>query len=725
MVTQPRATLADVARAPTWAAPLLITIATLLAFTLFFHARVQPDYGLILRQQMQQGVQQGRMGVVPPDQVVQAQAAATRGNMPLLAAVAAFVDPVIGLLATSLVFWVVLGVQRCRMSFRQVFAIVAWSFCAAELLNAIVISASLLVRDVESLRAVDPRTAASIAATNLSLVLPPNIPPPAKLAASSLSIFTLWSLGLLALGFAAPVGSSPLQFPRAAATVVQTWSIWVVVKVLAVGGLGLSLSTEGVLAQMTVFQNRSASDSLAVMPFAQGGGDRVAEYFSDGVAESIGVSLSRRPQLRVLPPSSTARYQAAAVDPRAAGRELDVRALLTGRLTQSGDRLSVAAELVETTRGSRLWSGSYQGPIRDVFEFEEAIAAEVADALRVELRGQTRQRPARRQTDNIEAYQRYLRGRHALNRGLEDAVRQAIRHFQDAISLDPAYALAYAGLAGALTDLSLGEYVDGQPKEVMPRAKAAALKALELDDRLAETHATLARVEAFYDWDLSNAERGFIRAIELNPTSRSAHHWYWYALLLAAMGRFEEAAESAQRAQKLEPLSPLPYTGLGNVYYYARQYDRATEQYKRGLELDPKFRPALAGLARAYAQVGRYDEAHTALGAAPPPAPWETGWATSGVAGYAAARAGRSAEAQAFLLHLDVHAKTRYVPAIHRATVHAGLGNRDRAFESLNRAYEERSPELVFLSVEPVFDSLRADPLFADLVRRVGLPRVR
>ena len=462
----------------------------------------------------------------------------------------------------------------------------------------------------------------------------------------------------------------------------------------------------------------TAIDSLAVLPFVNGSNDPDTEYFCDGVTESTIASLSTLPKLRVMARSTMFRYKGREVDPVSVGREIGVRAVLTGRLTQRGDRLAISLELVDVVDGSRLWGAKYDSTLGDIFNLEETIATEVSDKLRLRLTAPERKSLARRRTESVAAYQGYLRGRYAWNRRVEAGFRQAIKYFDDAIAADPSYALPYAGLADCYALLGIAEYGGMPPHDAMPKARAAAQKALAIDANLAEAHTTLAHIAAYYDWNWAEAEREFARAIELNPKYPFAHHWY--ALFHVSMGRPEAGIQSEQRALDLDPLSLVINKNLGTVYYYARQYDRALEQYKRALELDADFARSHLYLGIAYDAMGNTDAAVSEL---------ETALAQSGsntvvmaLLGHALAHAGRLDEARAILAEFDRRAASQYVAAFNYAVVHAGLGDVDRAFAQLHRAFDERSSWLVSMKAEPLLDSLRGDPRFAELVRRVGLP---
>ena len=467
----------------------------------------------------------------------------------------------------------------------------------------------------------------------------------------------------------------------------------------------------------TTGTKRATIDSLAVLPFANASGDPDAEYFCDGVTESIIGSLSALPKLRVMARSTTFRYKGQDIDPMSVGRDLNVRAVLTGRVIQRGDRLMMALELVDVQEGWRLWGGQYDARLADVFDLQEKITNEVSDKLRVKLTGQERSKLAKRQTKNVAAYQAYLRGRYSWNKRVEAGFRQAIKSFQEAIDADPTYALAYSGLADCYALLGIAEYGAMPPHAVMPKAKWAAQKALEIDDQLAEAHTSLAHVLGFYDWDWDAAEREFERAIDLNPKYAFAHHWY--AIFLAAMGRLDSAIASELRALELEPLSLVINKNVGTIYYYARRYEESYAQYERALALDPDFARTHIFLGFAHHTTGKLDEAIDEL---------HKGLALSGdsvvvlsTLGYALAAGGRKAEAREVLDALATRATTQYVPSFGQALIHVGLGETDRAFDYLERAYDERSSWLVSLKVEPLLDPIRSDPRFTDLMRRVGL----
>ena len=459
---------------------------------------------------------------------------------------------------------------------------------------------------------------------------------------------------------------------------------------------------------------RRAIDSLAVLPFVNAGADPNMEYLSDGITESIINNLSGLSTLRVMARNTVFRYKGKEVDVFDVRRELNVGAVLTGRVLQVGERLIIRAELVDADDGSQLWGAQYNRQLPDIFEVQEEIAQEISEKLRLKLTERERSILTRRYTENTEAYQAYLKGRYFWDKRTAEALNIAIEYFRQAIDVDQNYALAYAGLADCYA--VLGNFSFLTPDDSYPKAKTAAIKALEIDDGLAEAHASLAWVKAHYDWDWAGAERKFKRAIELNPAYAPAH--YWYALFLSAMERHEEAVAEGRRAQEVEPLSIVPNAVLGWTLFFARRHAEAIEQLRATAEMEPNFlfRWVLAG---AYGQKGMHEEAITELSGAVN-VPGNRALSLAMLAhGYAVAR--RHHEALAVLAELQEMGKQSYVAPFFVAIIYAALGDHARAFEWLERAYESRSWGLLWLKVDPSLDSLRADERFTSLLHRVGL----
>jgi eukaryotic-like serine/threonine-protein kinase len=462
-------------------------------------------------------------------------------------------------------------------------------------------------------------------------------------------------------------------------------------------------------------RSRKAIDSLAILPLINAGGDPDTEYLSDGITESIINSLSQLPKLRVMARSTVFRYKGRDVDPQTVGRELGVRAALTGRVLQRGDLLIIKTELVDTEDGAHLWGEQYNRKLSDIFTIEEEISREISDKLRLKLSGAEKNQLRKRYTENTQAYQFYLKGRFYWNKRTEDALKKGIEYFQRAIDSDPVYALAYSGLADSYNILA--SYSALAPEDAFPAAKVAAIRALELDDKLAEAHTSLAFVKFGFDWDWADAERGFKQAIRLNPGYAFAHNFY--AVMLAGFGRFDEAFEEIKKAQELDPLSLPINTNLGWLLYLAHRYDESIQQYLKTIELDEGFGLAHRRLAQTYERKQMYSEAAAEFKKAIAISGEDIEWLSAH--GHFYAILGETDKANEVLKRLDAIAKSRYVPAYLVARVYLGLGDIDRAFELLNKACDERYGYLAYLNVEPLFDSIRSDPRFVELVRRVGL----
>ncbi|HWQ33841.1 MAG TPA: protein kinase [Blastocatellia bacterium] len=463
-------------------------------------------------------------------------------------------------------------------------------------------------------------------------------------------------------------------------------------------------------------RRRRAINSLAVLPFITTGSDSSAGYLSDGLTESIINNLSRLPRLRVMARSTVFRYQGRMADPLAVGRELNVRAVLTGRVMLVEDRIIVRTELVDADDGAQLWSGQYSHPLADVFVIEEEISRGISEQLRLRLTGEEKKRVVRRYTDNSDAYQAYLKGRFYWNQRTPQSLKKAIEAFEQAIAFDPNYALAFAGLADAYS--VLGIYSAVSPRMAMARAKAMALRAIEIDESLAEAHTALAGAHVWFEWDWEAAEREFKRAIELNPASAFARHWY-ASVYLTATEQFDEALHQELQARELEPLSLVINTHLGWICYHARRTDEAVAYYRQALELEANFVPAHFYLGLALAQQEQFDEALAELRLALELS--GRGAMIIGGLGYVCARAGRRDEALTLLAELHSASSQKYIAPFYPAMIHLGLDDPDQTFAWLDKSYEERFCWLVWLRTEPMYDGLRADPRFADLVRRVGL----
>jgi serine/threonine-protein kinase len=481
-------------------------------------------------------------------------------------------------------------------------------------------------------------------------------------------------------------------------------------------GIGALMLAGLVGASLYLYSGRAKPiDSIAVLPFANASNDPNTEYLSDGLTESLINSLSELPKLRVMSRNSVFRYKGREIDAQTAGRQLGVRAVLTGRVLQRGDNLTISTELVDTRDNSHLWGEQYNRRLADLLSLQEEIARQIAERLTVRLTGEEHKLLAKRPTENPEAYQLYLKGRYYAGRATKEGFDKGMEYFNQAIATDPSYALAYDGLAYyyfGLSDWALS------PQDAMPKAKEAAKKALELDDTLAEAHASLAIVNAFYDWDWAAAEREFRRSIELKPNYAPAHKFYgWY---LASTGRTDEGVAESERAVDVDPLSPDPISHLGLVLYLAHRYGQAIEQLRKATELDPNYWLAHEALGIAYEQEREFPETIAALqkaielaGVIPEP---------TAFLARAYALSGKRAEAQKLLDGLIERSKETYVPAYAIALIYAGLGERDQALASLERAYQERSWYMIFLKVDSRVDGLRSDPRFQALLRRMNFP---
>lgn len=455
-------------------------------------------------------------------------------------------------------------------------------------------------------------------------------------------------------------------------------------------------------------------ESLAVLPFANVTTDPNAEYLSDGLTESIISSLSQLPRLTVMSRNSVFRYKGKDIDAQKAAQDLKVDAVLTGRLTRRGDDLAVSVELVDARNNSQIWGEQYNRKLADLQAVQAEISREISEKLKLKLTGEQKDRLAKRSTQSAEAYQLYLQGRYYFYRVAEEQVRNSIDFFNRAIEKDPSYAAAYAGLADsywALADWSF------PPKEAMPKAKEAARKALALDDKLAEGYTSMALIRMQYDWDWEGAERDFRRAAELNPSYALAPHQYGW--LLAYIGRLDESLVQFKRAQQLDPLSTLVAVDLAMPFYFKRQYEQALDLDRRALDMDPSFFLAHVTLGMHYAALRKFPEAVAAMDKAKA---LEDQPFVIGYAGYAYGMAGKTGEARKLLDDLKQRAKQRHVSSQFMAQIHLGLGEKDLTLQWLEKAFEDRSIVMPWLKMEPMFDPLRKEPRFQELVRRVGFP---
>jgi eukaryotic-like serine/threonine-protein kinase len=457
-------------------------------------------------------------------------------------------------------------------------------------------------------------------------------------------------------------------------------------------------------------------DSLAVLPFENAGGDPEHEYLSDGITGSLINTLATVPKLRVMAQSTVFRYKGREIDPQAIGRELNVRAVLTGKIMHAGGFLRIGTELVDVATGSQLWGAQYNRKPDDIFVVQDEISNEISGKLRVQLTRAEKKRLTKHHTENAEAYRLYLKGRHYWNRWTEEGFYKAIEYFQQAVEKDPSYALAYTGVADSYVLLGWNSYLP--PKEAFPKGKAAAIIALGLDRDLAEAHTSLAALLWLHDWQWSEAQEEFKRSLELGPTYATANHWY--AEYVMTMGRHVEAVDRMKKGQEFDPLSLIINVAVGWALYHARRYDEAIEQLRRTVELDPNYPVTYWILGLLLRKTGCYELAITE---------GEKGVKLSGgsplmraALAHTLGMAGRTNEASQMLDDLTKLATQKYVAPYFLAGIHVGMGENDRAIEYLEKCYDEHSHWLIYLHIDPSMDGLRDNTRFQNLLRRVGLP---
>ncbi len=477
--------------------------------------------------------------------------------------------------------------------------------------------------------------------------------------------------------------------------------------VLVIGALGLA-------AYLHARRSKVAIESIAVLPFENQNRDPNIDYLSDGLTDTIINSLTQLPNLKVIARSSVFRYKGTQTDPIAVANELGVRAIVTGRIKQRGDSLTVGAELIDAREDKQLWGEQYERKISELMVVQRDIAQEITGNLRLKLSSVEQGRMSKHYTDNAEAYRLYLNGRFYWNKRTGEALKKSIEYFTRATEKDPNYALAYAGLADAY--LLLPPYSAGSPQDSFPKAKAAAKKAIELDETLAEAHTSLAQA-LYFDWDFADADKEFQRAIRLNPNYATAHHWYGFGPL-GGMQRFDDAITELKRAQELDPLSLIINTDLGYAYIFAGQYDKAIEQLRKTLEMDQSFYYAHWCLGLAYEMKGAFREAQgeyeKALQLNDDPY-------IVALLGHLFATSGDEDQALKALRQLEEISRQRYVPPYSFAIVYAELNQKDQAFQWLEKCYQERCIQMIGIKFDPLIKNLRSDPRLAELGRRVGI----
>ena len=464
-------------------------------------------------------------------------------------------------------------------------------------------------------------------------------------------------------------------------------------------------------------KTETSVDSIAVLPFENRSGNPDSEYLSDGLAESLIYRLSQLPNLRVSPTSSVFRYKGKEVNPEKIAAELGVEAVVTGRLTQRGENLTISVELVDLRSNKILWGEQYDRKMSDLLATQREIATTITQKLQLKLTGGDTKGITKKYTNSNDAYQLYLKGRYHFAKRTKDDIQRGIDYFQQAIKLDPNFALAHARISESYVSMPAYPYLP--PKEAVPQAKAAANRALEIDPTLAEAHTFLAYALAIYDWNWTEAEREFKRGIELDPNNSPAHFRYGQ-IYLAAQGRSDEAIAEVKQALEMEPLDLNMGGNLSWVYFSARQYDRALEQGKKTYELDTNFVTARWNVSNAYIANGMYDEAIAINVKALQTDP--TSQFALHSAGYAYAKSGRRHEAEEVIKRFKDIAKTQYVISYWIASIYAALAEKDKAFAELENSLANHDFYLHRLKVDAYWDPLRDDPRFKEMLKRLNLP---
>ena len=486
-------------------------------------------------------------------------------------------------------------------------------------------------------------------------------------------------------------------------------------KYLAAGLLTLLLAVGGFFGYKYLSPTTTQINSIAVLPFENRGGNADSEYLSDGLAESLIYRLSQLPDLKVSPTSSVFRYKGKETDPQTIAKELGVDSVMTGRITQRGDNLTISVNLVDTRNGKSLWGAQYERKMSELLATQREIASEIANKLQLKLSGAGEQKLTKKYTDNNEAYQLYLKGRYYWNKRTEENLRKAIEQFKAAADLDPNYALAFVGLADCYAVLPF--FSGAASLEVLPQAKSYATRALEIDDSLGEAHASLGLIHSL-SWNWAEPEKSFKRSIELNPNYATAHHWF--GQYLETVGRYDEAEIQYKRAIELEPLALVSYNNLAELYIRKGDLNAAAEQCQRAIELDPNWYYIWFKLAIVYLKQGRNAEA---IGAAEKSVELSKRESVPlGFLGYIYTKAGRQTDAIKIVEELKERYQKQQASGIEIAYVYSGLGEKDQAFVWLEKEFQSRNQKLPIWLAVGWFDSLRDDPRYKALLKRMGLP---
>jgi TolB-like protein len=460
---------------------------------------------------------------------------------------------------------------------------------------------------------------------------------------------------------------------------------------------------------------RSRISSLAVLPFVNETGEPGLEYLSDGLTESVINSLSRLSHLRVIARSTVFSFKGTGNSPVTTGRKMGVDAVVVGRVIRLGDKLTVGVELVDVRDGTQIWGEAYNQRFSDLLEVQESIAREVAGKLSLRLTGEERRQLVKQHTANVEAYSLYLKGRYFWNRRTEKGINKGIQYFEEAIKLDANYALAYVGLSDCYRGLAIWNVVP--PSAAYSLSRRYVTKALEIDGSLAEAYASLAIIE-LYDYDWRAAEKLFKLALELDPNYATAH--YWYSVYLTSLGRFDEAIAATKLARNTDPFSLMTAAQLGKIYYSMRRYEQAVEQFDEIVEMDSTFATAHGMKGLVCIGMGRYEAAIASIQKADDLLGGDDAEAIA-LMGYGYGMWGKLEEASAALSRLEAQAQHRYIPPYLLSYIYTGLKEKDKTFECLEKAYLEHSYSLAYLKINPIYDDLRPDDRFTELLRRIGL----
>ena len=524
-------------------------------------------------------------------------------------------------------------------------------------------------------------------------------------------ILTTDQTAILHTGVEAEPRSSVGQLPEK-----QSFSANRAAKPLVIIAVAVVLLVAGFFGYRYFAPGGGQINSIAVLPFQNASGDKETEFLSDGISETLINNFTKIPELKVAARSTAFRYRGREGEPLLIGKELGVGSVLSGKLFQRGDNVSIQVDLVNTTDGLQIWGNRYEGKASEIVSIQQRIATDVSTQLKLNLTGTQQQTVAKTYTQNAEAYQHYLRGRYHWNKRTPDGLKAAITEFQQAADIDPGYALAYVGLADCYALLE--EYAGVPASESLPKAQAFAQKALQIDDSIGEAHATLGLINN-YSWRWAESEAELKRAIELNPNYPTAHHWY--NGLLLNTGRFDEAMAEIRRAQELDPLSGIIGANVGIIYLAKNDPDSAVTQFKKIVDFDPNWWAGHFYLGEAYLMQGRSEEAVTEFQKSV-----ELGGRSNrsiAFLGHAYAITGKRSEAQSILKELEDRYARRESIGQHVAAVYAGLGDKEQAFAWLEKDFQPRTGELPRIRWYAPFASLKTDPRFADLVKRMGLPQ--